>query len=93
MAGYQANLEQNERGLFLFTHHELDCGTTFSVKVLLFMDLYHGPEYPTSKFGSDECEGRCLKLEDLNICFAQCRNARVRGALQEILKRMQSPVS
>jgi hypothetical protein len=40
--GYQASIENLESGLFLFTHTSGNCGTTMSVSVRMFDDLYTG---------------------------------------------------
>jgi len=73
--GYQAHFEELTTGLFLFNH---SCGTTFSLPVHAFTDLYNGPVFRERKTGSPDCQGYCLKRDCLGPCPAECECAFVR---------------
>ena len=81
LIGYQPNFVKLSKGLFLFNH---SCGTTLSVNVHKFSDLYPGPIFTNSLSGSSDCLGYCLHKNDLRPCPAKCECAYVRfviGAL------------
>ncbi len=82
LLGYQANVEDLEHGLFLFTHNKVECGTTLSVAVKLLLDLNPGQRYPRLKFGTKECSGFCLKYANLEECEAECEGAFVRDLIK-----------
>lgn len=81
--GYQACFDSITDGLFLFNHQ---CGTTLSVKVEDFDDLYEGERYEQAATGTDECSGFCLDMQELKACSASCRYAYVRDIIQLIKK-------
>jgi hypothetical protein len=82
LVGYQSNFERIEEGLFLFNHTIESCGSTISVQVGKFADLYAGEKYSEAKFGRDECERRCIDESNLERCDQKCRYAYVREILQ-----------
>ncbi|MBN2713501.1 MAG: hypothetical protein JXR97_13860 [Planctomycetes bacterium] len=77
--GYQARLESITEGIFLFNHLPEDgsCSSTIAFYVADFEDLSRNV-YETSSYGSSECEGHCLRMEDLERCNAHCSNAYIR---------------
>jgi hypothetical protein len=82
LAGYQVNFLNLEKGLFLF--NRAPCGTTFSVKVEGFRDLYTGAIVRARRTGEKECPGHCLHTGQLGPCPAACECAFVREILQVI---------
>jgi len=83
--GYQSNLDALELGLLLFNHK---CGTTLSVSVEGFRDLYDGPVYSESKTGGGECPGYCLHRDELRRCPTKCACAWARELVQ-IIKNIE----
>lgn len=81
--GYEANFDSLHLGLFVFRHN---CGSTFSLNVEGFGDLYKGPVYSERKTGSPECFGYCKKKDELKLCPAKCECAWVRELIQVINK-------
>lgn len=81
--GYQVNFEQLKAGFFLFNHI---CGTTFTLDVQSFEDLYNGPIFMDKEAGSDQCPGHCLHKSNLDPCPVKCECAFVREIIQ-ILKK------
>ena len=81
--GYQINFTGFNDGYFLFNHL---CGTTLSVSVDMFGDLYHGPKYKNILTDSDQCQGHCLNENDLSSCGVECEFAFAREILQIIRK-------
>ena len=78
LLGYQPNFVILSKGLFLFNHR---CGTTVSVKVHHFSDLYQGPVFDDPLFGSSECLGYCLHRSELRPCPSECECSYVRYIL------------
>jgi len=69
LIGYQANPENLNRGLYLFTH---ECGTTLAVHVENFLDLYQEPKYSLNMSGNNECPGYCRIENELSDCGLEC---------------------
>lgn len=82
LVGYQVNFLSLEKGLVLFNH--APCGTTFSVRVEAFRDLYAGAIVRARRTGEKECPGYCLHTGHLGPCPAACECAFVREILQVI---------
>jgi len=82
LIGYQANFKHLETGLFLFNH--LLCKGTFAIQAKEFSDLYTGPVYNNSLFGSDFCLGYCLDQGNLHACSRSCEYAYIREIMQII---------
>jgi hypothetical protein len=92
LVGYQANFDELAAGLFLFNH---GCGTTVSLPVSDFKNLYKGPVFRERLTGTDECPGYCLRKNKLDLCPAKCACAFVREIMQvirQIPKKQQLPV-
>ena len=82
VAGYQANFQQLEMGLFLFSHMAPDCGTTLAVRSGEFTDLYHGTIWQERRTGAADCPGYCLHKTELRACAAKCECAYVREVIE-----------
>lgn len=81
--GYQVNFEQLKAGFFLFNHI---CGTTFTLDVHSFEDLYNGDIFTDKVTGSDQCPGHCLHKSNLEPCPVKCECAFVREIIQVLKK-------
>ena len=79
IVGYQVHFEDLTCGLFLFNH---SCKTTLAIHAGEFKNLYEGPIFQGSAYGSDECPGYCLHKDEMRPCLAQCECAYVREILQ-----------
>ena len=88
LEGYQADFDNLDNGLFLFTHNHSSCRTTMSLKVHQFLDLYRGPRYNERKTGGPECLGFCRTITNLDHCTAKCECSYVREILFQIRKRL-----
>ncbi len=82
VVGYQVNFVDLKAGFFLFNHI---CGTTFTLDVRVFADLYHGPVFHERLTGGDSCPSHCLHSSNTEPCPAECECAYVREIIQ-ILK-------
>lgn len=81
--GYQVNFEHLKAGFFLFNHI---CGTTFTLDVQAFEDLYNGPIFKDKEMGSDQCPGHCLHKSNLGPCPVKCECTYVREIIQVLKK-------
>ena len=88
IVGYQSNISDIEKGMFLFNHNVENCGSTIALRVRDFMDLYTGPTFLQPKVGTGECEKRCLEYSDIERCNANCRHAYIREIIQFLRKAM-----
>lgn len=82
--GYQADFDDLESGLFLFTHNIDGCYTTMAVKVKEFANMYSGKKFDRRKTGGEECPRYCLQIDMLDRCDTQCECAFVREIIQII---------
>ena len=82
LVGYQVSFTKLNNGLFLFNH--ISCGTTLSLRVGVFDDLFQGKKYDKPLTGSEACPGYCLYHGELERCPAQCECAYVRDVMQLI---------
>lgn len=88
LLGLQAVIANPDINLLVFEHR---CGSSISI---LSRRLRHllpepGPDEPSVRLlGTDQCNGHCLKLEDLEQCDAPCSNARDRRLIQ-LVQRMR----
>ncbi|MCF7854092.1 MAG: hypothetical protein K9N51_04780 [Candidatus Pacebacteria bacterium] len=82
--GYQVNFEELEAGLFIFNHVRSGCGTTIAIPAGSFCDLYDGPIFEHAFKDSVQCDGHCLRDDDLEDCDVPCECAYVRHVLQVI---------
>ena len=81
--GYQVDFHGNKDGLFLFNHK---CGTTLSIPVNTFRDLYNGPKYKNILANDEQCPNHCLDENDLSSCGLECKLAYGREIIQIIRK-------
>ena len=84
LKGYQADIEDPEYGLFLFNHNRADCGSTISIRVGRFRDLYDGPMYSQCLLEAEECRKLCLHKSNLDPCPLKCECSYVRDIIQTI---------
>ena len=83
--GYQANFENLQAGLFLFTHRIASCGTTMALRAEEFTDLHSGPIFAKSLRGAPECPKLCSRSRSFEPCPLECECAFVRDVLQKVL--------
>jgi hypothetical protein len=88
LLGYQANFADPEHGLYLFNHVAQECGSTISLGVGEFADLYDGPTYEKPMTGTKVWEGFCLDLHNLHKCHAPCSLVRYREVMLKIMERL-----
>ncbi|WP_108652709.1 hypothetical protein [Dongshaea marina] len=82
--GYQADLEQLDEGLFLFTHDKDGCHSTMAVEVRDFKDLYTGENYQKSRSEIADCPGYCDDKHELRGCDHPCEAAFARELISII---------
>ena len=81
LEGYQASFVNPEKGLFLFTHEDHDCGTTLSIRAGLLKELAPNTHVHTNHTGQDGCPGHCLDQHNLEPCDQVCNMRWVRDLL------------
>ena len=84
LIGYQVDFRELVAGFLLFNH---TCGTTLSLRVESFRDLYDGPVFSERRTGQDECPEYCLHSDELRPCSLGCECAFVREIIQIIRNR------
>ncbi len=85
--GYQAHFGNLDLGYLLFNHVASNCGTTLSIKVESFLELYHVCVYGEDMSSSDACNGYCQKGNTTEECENDCECNFVRqimGCLNDI---------
>lgn len=85
--GYQADLDEEEKGLFYFTHRTPACGSTMTIEAKHFLSLYSGVRYEHTSRLSEKCPRYCLESSELRRCPNDCRHAFVREVSQILLDR------
>ena len=83
--GYQACLEDLDKGLFLFNHN---CGSTIAVTINLFYDLYSGPIWQEPLMNSEICPGYCLIEKEHRTCPNKCNCAHIRKVMHLLVEKM-----
>lgn len=86
VVGFQADFSSPGNGFFLFNHLEASCGSTLALEVASFEDLRPAGEDLPLLEGTEDCSGRCGRVEDLSRCDRRCVNARAREILSEIVR-------
>ena len=81
--GYQVSYDEEHNGFFMFNHN---CGTSLSIPVDMFGDLYHGPKYKNILLNTEQCPEYCLDENDLNPCGEDCKFSFARELIQLIKK-------
>lgn len=76
--------------MYYFTHDCPRCGSTFTVRVQDFLPFIEEEIPPEILAGSESCEQRCLKMEDLEICSQECAYAPFRRFLVAVLRARRS---
>jgi hydrogenase maturation protease len=81
LLGFQSALAHPELNLLVFEHR---CGSSISILTRrlrhLLPDQREGTPH-VALYGSEECEGHCRLLDDLEVCEAPCANARDRNLI------------
>ena len=90
--GFMADLKDFDKGAYLFNHvlSNNKCSSTLALRVPCFLDLYDGPVFEELKAGSDECSGYCARIDVLERCRVNCRNAVAREIIQKISSILSS---
>ena len=91
--GYQADFEDEEKGLFYFTHHTPECGSTMTIEAKHFLSLYSGAHYEHTLRLSNQCPRFCLESSELRRCPNDCRHAFVREVSQILLDRHRPKIA
>lgn len=91
LAGYIATFESLMIGWFQFRHLHPDCGSTFTVEVGKFIDLYNGDQYEERKTGLDECSRHCYDSENLESCDVKCEFSFIRNIMQILKAKHPTP--
>ncbi len=88
--GFMADEDSLEKSAYLFNHvlPGKKCGGTLAVTVDQFLDLYDGPLYEDLKLGSQECSGYCARVDVLERCNAECRNAVARKIIHLLVNQL-----
>ncbi len=78
---------ENSRRVYYFFNHA-SCRTTLAVDSDRFADLIEEPIPQNIMAGEKECKNHCTRLEDLEKCSTECRNAPFRRYfLDHLLKK------
>lgn len=89
--GYQPTFEDPETGLILLTHESPNCGSTIGMLVSEVSHLYEVERYPELKYGTEVCEGHCLRQMSFATCNAKCSMRWVREILIMMHDRVLPP--
>jgi hypothetical protein len=94
LLGLQAVAHLPDANLLVFEHR---CGSSVSVlasRFHRFLPDFGDDAGQVSLRGSDQCSGRCFRLEDLQQCDRACINARDRSLVLRLLemKRPSCPM-
>ncbi|NUM34624.1 MAG: hypothetical protein HUU50_08775 [Candidatus Brocadiae bacterium] len=84
LKGYQVHFQKLTAGFFLFNHEMEKCGTTLSLEVEKFLDLYKGPIFQDSQKQVTECAGHCLYQKNLEACPNKCECIFVQSIMKTI---------
>jgi len=90
IVGFQADFSSPGNGFFLFNHLKASCGSTIALEVTSFDDLRPASEDLPFLEGTENCSGKCGRVEDLSSCDRRCVNARAREILSEIVRLRQA---
>ncbi|MFZ5434615.1 MAG: hypothetical protein ACOZB3_12685 [Calditrichota bacterium] len=90
--GYQVTLPNPDDGLFLWTHRNATCRTTFSVGVAKFKQLYLADIPRESLHGTEVCMRLCDDSSNLSPCSQACRLRWVRDVIQ-LLRARKMPAA
>jgi hypothetical protein len=85
LLGLQAVIDYPDINLVVFEH---GCGSSISILSRRLRHLLPEPTTPAPTvrlLKTDQCQGHCLVLEDLEPCDAPCSNARDRELIRLVL--------
>ncbi|MCB2199852.1 bacteriohemerythrin [bacterium] len=91
LEGYQASFVNPEKGLFLFTHVDHECGTTLSIRAGLLKELAPNTHVDVNHTGQDGCPGYCLDEHNFDKCDQVCDMRWVRDLLPLLEKHELTP--
>lgn len=77
--------------LYFFNHAVPGCGTTFTLPIDRFETVLDEPVPGESRLGSETCEGRCVRVDDLGACSQPCENAPYRRFLMRLVAQSRPP--
>ena len=82
--GMALHSETLERAYYYFVHEIEECGTTFVLPIVDFIDCIeeHVPEKLNA--GTQNCPGHCLAIDDLSTCQNECSHAPFRRLLMKM---------
>lgn len=84
IAGYLFSKKKVDDGIFMFCHRIDTCGTTLSLKVKVFVDLYDGETYSENLHGTPRCGKLCVDKNNFSDCHNPCANRYVRVILEKL---------
>jgi hypothetical protein len=83
--GYQVNIIDPLRGMFIFTHNIPLCGTSVAIKIDKLASLSEKPLPTQSIERPHDCPGHCLIESNFNKCTATfCLGQVIRDLLQTL---------
>ena len=88
LTGCQVDTDAPAHSVIVFDHRAPGCGTTLTIRVTDFEDLYTGPRHKVNWAPSAKCFGLCFDPENLDRCSAECSCAYVREILQAVRERV-----
>lgn len=71
---------------YCFQHEKPQCGTTFLIDVERFAPLIDELIPDRILAGNVECNGHCVRIDDLEVCESECHMAPYRRFLMRMLK-------
>lgn len=90
VVGYQLHPRDPMKGFYIFQHDAPGCDTSFAVHAAPFLDLAPPSAHEELIYRGEQCEGHCLRVENLGRCHAPCRGAVFREVLGFLAARPQA---
>jgi len=85
--------ELDDRAYYFFQHTVSGCGTSFVVCADDLIEFITESIPPNQLTGTENCEGHCVRLDDLQECHQQCRLAPYRRFLLHMITLKCTPSS
>ena len=83
----ESDLETN---LYFFAHAVPECGTTFLIPAVRFIDAIDEPIPEEIRTGRPDCEARCTNLSDWMECKNECFHAPFRRLLIRMIEQKRA---